>query len=447
MERMRNLIRQGRSVQIAAVICCLSFLICYGVTGLKVVRGSVDVNRSAGFDYTYMWVAGRCWLHHENPYDGAVYEAAWHREAPDYIVSKMNHLDLSAGLGYPPMCLPVFGLLALLPWRAGLILVWALSMIAVALILYFSLAAMAPHWRLESRLWLCTLLVQCRVIAFGTFNGQCSLIVLALILWAAWLMTCKRPLAAGAIMGLSTLKLTFTLPLIVYYALQRQWRAFAATAGVCLLLILAASLPIGGPVHTIQTYRAALKLWSGPASCNDTSPLNSGFRYDIVNIDVPLFNLMGDHYGAIKLVHMLLFLGAIALVVAIGRVPVRDQDRNHAGWLEWCAWTLLFFVFVYHRLYDVMMLWPVVVILLEHWRRYGSRETQSTVWRLLPLAGLAACFGVLFLLSTKPLMKLGTLMKPGVPASVFAPFHFWMFVGILAVVLLLRVRIARAPQS
>lgn len=146
---------------------------------------------------------------------------------------------------YPPMVMLFAAPFALLPYYVALG-VWVVLSIAAML---FVLAKHGKEWRVPAALLLVTPAAWIWLVC-----GQNSLLTAAAQI-AVFLVLPKRPWVAGGLVGLLCVKPQIALLYPLYFALTRQWKAFAGAALVVVAMV-AATMLIWGPelVITYLTY-------------------------------------------------------------------------------------------------------------------------------------------------------------------------------------------------
>jgi hypothetical protein len=172
---------------------------------------------------------------------------------------------------YPPVALFLVAPLGLLPYVPGLI-VWSL----------FGVAVLVPAARsfLENRReWV--LLAACPATAIDIALGQNGAITAALLIGGLSLWD-RRPLTAGAVLGLLVFKPQLAIMLPIAVLAERRWTTMAA-AGAVALGLLALSVPVFGLEawraffsKTLETQRLMLTQGVGPFQWMMPTVLMSG---------------------------------------------------------------------------------------------------------------------------------------------------------------------------
>ena len=194
-------------------------------------RNGVDRNGYLlGTDFLSFWTAGNMLHAGGNVYDAAAHAAAQQR----YFVQDGTY----TAFFYPPAFLPVcyaLGLLGYFPALATWLLATG-SAYAVAVRLWF--AKLAPgryHW---------TAIAALPPVLIAVTHGQTSFVAAALLGLGALLVP-ERPVLAGVLLGLATIKPQFGLLVPLVLVLTRQWQVIAVAALSAAALALVATLAFG----------------------------------------------------------------------------------------------------------------------------------------------------------------------------------------------------------
>lgn len=194
-------------------------------------RNGVDRNGFLlGTDFLSFWTAGHMLHEGGNVYDGAAHAAAQQR----YFTQDGAY----TAFYYPPAFLPVCHVLGFLGYFPALA-AWLLATggaYAAAVRLWF--ARLAPgryHW---------TAIVALPPVLIAVTHGQTSFMAAALLGLGALLVP-ERPVLAGILLGLATIKPQFGLLVPLVLVLTRQWTVMAVAALSAVALSLVATLAFG----------------------------------------------------------------------------------------------------------------------------------------------------------------------------------------------------------
>jgi Glycosyltransferase family 87 len=226
-------------------VLALALLILFGVVGVG--RGGAR----ALVDFDYFYAAGRCWLAGSSMYD----PVAFSRELQALGVQAE---DLS--FPYSPAFAPLGIAFAALPYSAASFAIWALNLAGVALLCLVAIRLARPA-NAEPRAGTTWLLV-CAVAGLPcTANvlwlGQLT-VWMAALTCAAWsALRERRALLAGLLLGLTSIKPQFSLFLVLWLALQREWRVLGV-AGLTALALCGYSMVVLGPLEPFRLFLEGL---------------------------------------------------------------------------------------------------------------------------------------------------------------------------------------------
>ncbi len=167
-----------------------------------------------------------------------------------------TRLDTHYGFTYPPFAAVAMLPMSLLGWHPTIVVHLALTALACAAILYWLVGPVAREhaWpRLFTAGVAACLLGALQPVREAVGYGQVNLLLLALVLLDAWLLTQGRDRWAGIGIGLaSAIKLTPAI-FIVYLLLSGRRRAAVAATGTAIAATLLAVLIAPGPSWTFWT--------------------------------------------------------------------------------------------------------------------------------------------------------------------------------------------------
>lgn len=194
-------------------------------------RGGVDRNGFLlGSDFISFWATGRM-LHQ----GGAVYDAAAHIAAQRAFFASA---DGYTAFFYPPSFLPLCWPLGLAGYFPALAL-WLVASGAVYAL------ALRPWWRAArpgAPIWL--LVAAFPAVPIVITHGQTAFLVAGLLGLGAWLVP-ARPVLAGVLFGLATIKPQFGVLVPLALLLTREWKVLGVAAITALALAGFAALAFG----------------------------------------------------------------------------------------------------------------------------------------------------------------------------------------------------------
>ncbi|CAN0105759.1 unnamed protein product [Phaeothamnion confervicola] len=148
---------------------------------------------------------------------------------------------------YPPVFLLVGAALAALPYLPALV-IWQIATLVLYVLAIRAILTMPPQDRGVDRLWLLLALAFPAVLT-NLGHGQNGLLTAALFGTALALLD-RRPLVAGALIGLMIYKPQFGLMIPLVLIATGRWRAFAAAAATVMALLLVTAVALGPEVWT-----------------------------------------------------------------------------------------------------------------------------------------------------------------------------------------------------
>ncbi len=259
---------------------------------------------------------------------------------------------------YPPMFQMLFMPLAALPYVAAWLLWSGLT--------YGLYALLARSFMSVDRLWLWLLAPGAAVNLFVGQNGLLS----TLLIGGGVLLLRRRPLLAGALLGLMAYKPQFALLAPFALLFGREWRALGAAAASSLTLSLLA-VAILGPEPTIAFLHKAAQ----PSTIFSSS--SSDWR-SIPSVLI-LARSLGLSHAVSTILHWSVALAAAAAALWIWRMTSDGPIR--AGALASAA----LLVTPYLRPYDLALLILPVAVLLpadSGLRGLGQRVATFAAWTL-----------------------------------------------------------------
>lgn len=211
-------------------------------------NGVMATGTHVGLDFVNFWSAGRLALEDlvTQGYDPASYKAL--------LATWFAPATVFTNLSYPPSLLPWLAPFALLPFSVAYVL-WALMGAAA-----FIWAALG-HWPTRRDAPLVAVLLFAPVVVSNVIFGQIALIMGALFIGALRVLP-TRPILAGVLFGLLTLKPQIAVLLPLFLIALGAWRTLAAMTATALALVLVSMALFGiEPWQAYLTDTAQLQ-WS-----------------------------------------------------------------------------------------------------------------------------------------------------------------------------------------
>lgn len=312
-----------RALEIGAIGVTLALLATFAYL-LSQANGMVLANGQPVFgDFIAFWSGGRAALegHVADVHTRALIEQYHQQAAPG--------VQFTAPWNSPPTFLLITSALALLPFPIA-----ALTFLALGAALYVAAArAILP----DTRALIFALTVPAAIYHLGSVQTG---LVIASVSGLALAMLDKRPLAAGALVGLLAIKPHLAVLWPVMLALSGRWRAFAAAAVSALCFVALAGFVFGFDAYArfLESLGATQNLVTSQLI---TTPAYASLYASLLQLGAPQTIALGVH-GAAAL---------IALFIA-ARI-FRRGDRAVAG-AALCATTLI--ILPYSFFYDFTLL-------------------------------------------------------------------------------------------
>lgn len=334
--------------------------------GLLTATGPMDaLRRPLGTDFSQVWAAGVSVLagDPEQPFDPVQHAAAqrllFAADTPFY------------GWHYPPYFLAVASLVALMPYVPALLAWQGTTFVAYVLVVWRVL----PH---QMTLLLAAAFPAVLVNAGHGHNGFLT----ASLLGGGLLLLDRRPVLAGALLGLLVYKPQFGLVLPVALLAGRHWTAIASAVATVTLMTLATLIAFGGRTweafQSSMAFTRTVVLEQGITGWEKIQSAFSGVR--------ALGASMGEAY-AVQAALTFAVLSAVAWLWH-GRADMRLKSA------ALIVGTLLSTPYVLD--YDMVVLGPALAFAVSWERERGFRpwliSLLAAVWVVPILArGVAAC--------------------------------------------------------
>jgi hypothetical protein len=355
-------------------------------TGKWILSPSGGISLPDGWDLRGLWDLNNAVLHRVDPYPLAL--------------SATCFMPTEAGLFCnPPVNTPLFWLItspiALLDW-SGAVFAWFLvNIISAIVIVYLIETQMLPQPIRSKRLAILALLFFASAPLSSAISiGQTTVLIFLMAL-AGFFALRKRQLLAGVLIGLALSKYSLVFPILMFLLLDRRFVALAVAVAMQLIGVLVFCFVVGTPLDTFLTNYFRL------ASIYIASPTEFNLHSRFVEWGLsPWIGLAYDLAG---------------VIVTFGVIFLYVQYNRHRSWMldKVVLLPLLFAAslpFVYHRLYDGMVLILLAAPLL--WDQEPDSElcAKSQVARYsLILAALLAATA--FLIPRVAAMSASTLAQ------------------------------------
>ncbi len=268
---------------------------------------------------------------------------------------------------YPPHVLLFTWPLGLLPYHAALVLWDLLGLSAFFLAIRFAMKTVAA----PDRFWLIVAAMGAPVVASNIVLGQFGLFIGALCV-AAWLLRDKRPIVAGILIGILTIKPHLGLLWPVLLLIERRFAVIASAVATTGLLVVVTSAIFG---------------WSAfPDYIAYAAPTQS-----LILVDADLSNISPTPMMMARILGLPAeygygFVAIIAPLAFVAFVYVMLKSVDDAIRFAMFG-TATFLVLPYAFTYDSAMLIAPIILLLQRTERPGPRLIMLMAY-LLPLLGM-----------------------------------------------------------
>lgn len=243
--------------------------------------------------------------------------------------------------GPPPFASVLFAPLALISTLQARIVFIAINLIAAAIIILFIKKLWGETWPGKTQLYLAALVLCWAPFRVTVRYGQISLIVTALILGALLAWKKNARLVAGLLLGLSLSKYPLTLPFALYFAWRREWKIVATAVLTVATLTEVFALRLGVSMFDVAGDYVRMML--------QTSITNDAHFAGATEIGPLLFGLTGSERVSGWLNIALIAVALISMALVFRRTP-------KAGKFHLAVLTFFSLWFVYHRIYDAVIL-------------------------------------------------------------------------------------------
>jgi hypothetical protein len=266
---------------------------------------------------------------------------------------------------YPPFAVPLFAVLAFIPFNI-LIVIWlALNIAAAAVTLQFAIKLYGADWEPRLSVWLTAILLVWAPFRVTLRLGQISLMVTGLLLGTLSARQKKRDLLAGLLLGLSLCKFSLTLPFLLYFIFKREWRLVAVSLAIPVVLAELFALRMGiSIVDAFRAYSAVMaeRQVQGYSGWTGTT-----------EVKMLLLSLTGGNETlTLAMTAALILTALIAMSIVFKRTP-NSEGTHFAVLALFGLWS------AYHRVYDsVICIIPAALFIdsIEHKRM----ERFSRFW-------------------------------------------------------------------
>ncbi len=387
--------------------------------GVFLVRGPGRAV-ARGEDFSVYYCSARAWVFGSDPYSTQNLQLIARRsgDAP----SDFLHNAVS-----PPPTFVILSPLALLPWTAAKYTWLGLNLFLIIVMLVQIYRMNAPRLGGAGRMLLIAFFLALSPLHTGFSHGQLALAVTACIVCALWMETQDRPWLAGLLLGLAVVLKPQIGVLFILYAICR-WRWRTATAAVLLAGLISA-------IGVIRLEAVGVD-WLTSLQSNYESFTNGGdgdiastthVAHQMVNLQYPLYMLLGSKVLANSIALMLCGLGFVLTVLAAWRAKFRNGRL-----LAYGAVSVLSLLMVYHRFYDAVLL--VIPLAWAFGELSAGRRGRAIVALGLIAVYLLPGASLLFVLADRGWIP-ATMAETWFWRCIVLPHHVYALVGLGCVML------------
>lgn len=368
------------------------------LAAVAIVKLWVDLSSGIPHDYRIFWLAGRAVLEGRDPYQYPIL--------------------------HPQSALPIFALFALVPLEIGAkALVMGSSLACVGLV-FLSRATLAaqgessPRELTRGQLGILALtLCLSNAENAGIALGQLHVLAAVLLIGAIWAQGINRPVLAGVMLALGTIKIGTMLPVLLLFLRRRDGLTWIVMVTIVLLLCL----PVGsltGFKNSSAQILARIDSYGAAGMVNDYSYKGPSHEM-ILGLDHGFYCLGMRDRTSIRN-GALLGLGVLGVWILRDLLGPRPLPRGAA-----CSLVILYSViFLYHRYYDLVILaLPLVYSVSMSRARPWER---SFPWRIGAAAILLSLFfhQRLLLLIERASLRLGVTGQ--LIQGLILPYSTWL---------------------
>jgi hypothetical protein len=300
---------------------------------IRIFKGALTDDAPA--DYRTLYTGSNLICQHKTVYDTAAHIALWAQVVQDEglnSTSAPGQIHISA-LTYPPHAYAFFLFNHVLTWKQSRIIWWMVCLAFFVIGLYFIKST-----------WIIALGLGFKGSYFALLLGQPMLLVFALLAGAISLVQDRRHVLIGILLPIMLIKFTLVIPLVVWLAVQKDWKALsigaALTASIYAVLIILFPSTLGDYLNTATRYYQFIYSSSPLNLYPQLNSESTSFIHTFIPMPMWLIktiNLLGQLIG---------FSCSILLFY---------KKRLDDCWLLYLLY-LISFLFSYHLIYDALIL-------------------------------------------------------------------------------------------
>jgi Glycosyltransferase family 87 len=415
-----------------AVFCysaIITSILVFVNSGLLRALDGLNLQSTTDVDFHFWYTAGQLWNEGQDPYDFELFRSRYNQLIPE------NQVRSRSGYYYPPNASLLFGLLAQLPFRTAY-LSW-LGLNLSLLLISLCMLGYILSWYRPIRLPEIALLVSFIATGFGRMNireGQMGLLLGVLVLGTFILGRSKRSSLAGLPLGFLTLKPSFFPLYFGYYLLRRSYRLLIVCGLVAvsftILPLLFSQRPVVG---TTIAWLQALRRQNTTGVIDDPSPFtpNSALMSHLEPLVYRVLNAKS------ALTTVVSWFVVLTLIILVAYLIWRNRASDKEELLDFGIVSALSLLVIYHRPYDIFLLFPGILYLYIFSVTTDKKSTQRII-------GLFIVSTILLLILPIDLSTRFSARYPALLESylwrLVAPLQAWAGVAVFAALLWLKIR-------
>lgn len=394
------------------------------------------VLRSASFtpdqylsaDFPRFYAAGQLWNEGRDPYN---YTQLFDRLAQVVGLEKAQYSP--SGYYYPPQASVLFGWFGSLSLNNAQYLMLALNLILLVASLW--MLAHIMSWYRPVGLFELTLIISLLNTGFARNNvreGQTGLWVCVPLLGAFILAYHGRKTLGGLALSILSFKPSFLPLYLLYFFIKKSYKMVIICVVVSAVLTITPLLLTQRPlVDTTTTWVKQLGTQSAPGSTDDPGPfvLRSATMHHLTPL---VFRILNSQSTLASAVSWLLIL---ALVGFGGYLMWRSRPSAKGELLDFSLVSALSLFALYHRNYDIFLLFPGFIYMYLHAMNSTSKAAQRN-WLVFLVFSVAVHF-----LPSDAMLQLSyrfTNLPDNYLFRVLAPFQTWAGLAVLGALLWLK---------
>jgi hypothetical protein len=290
---------------------------------LFLIRGPFRAFQLGAQDFAAPYVSSVKFVNRLDPYSDIDFLSTWYVRgaAKDTFIDGSGQRPI-----YPPTTLLIMAPFSELNWNASVLCYICLCTVLWIHQIYLLSNMIDDSWNSWCRIGFvaCALSLAPIHTAFATSN--LSLLTLILCIYCLLLVRQGRDAFAAILLTLAIgIKPTLCAAMPLYFLCCKRWRVLALTGGMLAVLAGASMLQMSFIPATWHTsYQSNLSYLFGPVGAANFS--TNPFRYDLLNLQVPLFLLLNNTSRANEVAWIVVAVfGAIWLYLFI----IGEQDKRN----------------------------------------------------------------------------------------------------------------------